>query len=139
MSGSADHARPPAWCSSPACPAAARSSILHALEDLGYEAVDNPPLGTRRGLMARERAAAAIGMDARTRGFDAGDGARHDGPAAGRRAAARTGLCLGRRERAAPPLHGNPAAASAGAAGRVTRRDSRLEERLTAELREAAD
>ncbi len=54
---------------------AGKASILRALEDLGYEAVDNPPLSLIEGLVARADATAprkiAVGVDARTRGFDA--------------------------------------------------------------------
>jgi RNase adapter protein RapZ len=55
-----------------------KASILRALEDVGYEAVDNPPL-----TMLEEMISAgdknlgvqklAVGIDARTRGFDAAD------------------------------------------------------------------
>lgn len=52
---------------------AGKASILRALEDIGFEAVDNPPLGMIAAL-AREGGARplAIGVDARSRGFDAG-------------------------------------------------------------------
>lgn len=52
---------------------AGKASILRALEDIGFEAVDNPPLGMIATL-AREGGARplAIGVDARSRGFDAG-------------------------------------------------------------------
>jgi UPF0042 nucleotide-binding protein len=52
---------------------AGKVSILRALEDIGFEAVDNPPLGMI-GALAREGGARrlAIGVDARSRGFDAG-------------------------------------------------------------------
>jgi UPF0042 nucleotide-binding protein len=54
---------------------AGKASILRALEDLGYEAVDNPPLPLIEDLVARADATAprkiAVGVDARTRGFDA--------------------------------------------------------------------
>ena len=49
---------------------AGRSSILHMLEDLGYEAVDNPPLRLVEELVTRGDRPAAIGMDTRSRGFD---------------------------------------------------------------------
>lgn len=48
-----------------------KSSILRALEDLGYEAVDNPPLSMLEELVARGEGRVAVGVDARTRGFDA--------------------------------------------------------------------
>lgn len=49
-----------------------KATILHALEDLGYEAVDNPPLPLIGSLMNWSGRPLAIGIDARTRGFDAG-------------------------------------------------------------------
>ncbi len=50
---------------------AGRSSILRVLEDLGYEAVDNPPLTLTEELVSRGDRPVAIGLDARSRGFDA--------------------------------------------------------------------
>ena len=50
---------------------AGRSSILRVLEDLGYEAVDNPPLTLTEELVSRGERRVAIGLDARSRGFDA--------------------------------------------------------------------
>jgi UPF0042 nucleotide-binding protein len=50
---------------------AGRASILRALEDLGYEAVDNPPLTLTEALVGRAERPIAIGLDARSRGFDA--------------------------------------------------------------------
>lgn len=50
---------------------AGRASILRALEDLGYEAVDNPPLTLTEALVGRADRPLAIGLDARSRGFDA--------------------------------------------------------------------
>lgn len=50
---------------------AGRASILRALEDLGYEAVDNPPLTLTEALVGRSERPLAIGLDARSRGFDA--------------------------------------------------------------------
>ena len=49
---------------------AGKASILRILEDLGYEAVDNPPLRLMEDLMVRGERPAAIGVDARSRGFD---------------------------------------------------------------------
>ena len=49
-----------------------KASILRALEDIGYEAVDNPPLTMIEEMVARSVRPLAIGVDARTRGFDAG-------------------------------------------------------------------
>jgi UPF0042 nucleotide-binding protein len=50
---------------------AGRSSILRVLEDLGYEAVDNPPLTLIEELVSRGEGSVAVGIDARSRGFDA--------------------------------------------------------------------
>jgi UPF0042 nucleotide-binding protein len=54
---------------------AGRSTALKALEDLGYEAVDNLPLSLLPGLLAGDAASAgrpaAIGIDVRTRDFSA--------------------------------------------------------------------
>ncbi|HUN42523.1 MAG TPA: RNase adapter RapZ [Acetobacteraceae bacterium] len=51
---------------------AGKASALRALEDIGYEAVDNPPLPMLEEMVARSERRLAIGVDARTRGFDAG-------------------------------------------------------------------
>ena len=48
-----------------------KSSVLRELEDLGYEAVDNPPLAMLEDMVTRSRRKLAIGVDARTTGFDA--------------------------------------------------------------------
>lgn len=50
---------------------AGKASILRALEDLGFEAVDNPPLPMIETLIGRNDARLAVVVDARTRGFDA--------------------------------------------------------------------
>jgi RNase adapter protein RapZ len=50
---------------------AGKASILRALEDLGFEAVDNPPLHLLEQLVAHCERGLAIGVDARTTGFDA--------------------------------------------------------------------
>ncbi len=50
---------------------AGKASILRALEDIGYEAVDNPPLTLLFDLLARSDRPVAIGLDARSRGYDA--------------------------------------------------------------------
>ena len=49
---------------------AGKASILRTLEDLGYEAVDNPPLTMVPDLVIRSERPLAIGLDARSRGFD---------------------------------------------------------------------
>ena len=48
-----------------------KASILRALEDVGYEAVDNPPLTMLEDMISRSDQKLAVGIDARTRGFDA--------------------------------------------------------------------
>lgn len=48
-----------------------KRAVLHELEDLGYEAVDNPPLPMLEEMVSRSDQRLAIGVDARTRGFDA--------------------------------------------------------------------
>jgi UPF0042 nucleotide-binding protein len=50
---------------------AGKNSILRALEDLGFETMDNPPLNTLEDLVTRGERNLAIGVDARSRGFDA--------------------------------------------------------------------
>lgn len=50
---------------------AGKSSILRTLEDLGFEAIDNPPLDLVETLAERAERPLAIGVDARTSGFDA--------------------------------------------------------------------
>ena len=48
-----------------------KAAILHALEDVGYDAVDNIPLGLVEDLATRADRDIAIGVDVRTRGFNA--------------------------------------------------------------------
>ncbi len=50
---------------------AGKNSILRALEDLGFETIDNPPLASLEDLVARSERNVAIGVDARSRGFAA--------------------------------------------------------------------
>jgi UPF0042 nucleotide-binding protein len=52
---------------------AGKFTMLRALEDLGYEAVDNPPLEFIEELVsgADGPRSVAVGVDARSRGFDA--------------------------------------------------------------------
>ncbi len=52
---------------------AGKASVLRALEDVGFEAVDNPPLEMIERLVERADGAGglAVGVDARSRGFDA--------------------------------------------------------------------
>jgi UPF0042 nucleotide-binding protein len=52
---------------------AGKASILRVLEDLGYEAVDNPPLRLMEELTVRGERPIAIGVDTRSRGFDTCD------------------------------------------------------------------
>jgi len=49
-----------------------KASVLRALEDLGYDAVDNPPLGMIEDMVIAGEGNLAIGVDARSRGFNAG-------------------------------------------------------------------
>lgn len=48
---------------------AGKASILRALEDLGYETVDNPPLRVLEELVGDGEGPLAVGLDTRTRGF----------------------------------------------------------------------
>jgi UPF0042 nucleotide-binding protein len=48
-----------------------KSSVMRELEDLGYETVDNPPLPMLDEMVSRSDRGLAIGVDTRTRGFDA--------------------------------------------------------------------
>jgi UPF0042 nucleotide-binding protein len=50
---------------------AGKASILRTLEDLGFETVDNPPLTILAELVGEASAPLAIGVDARSRGFQA--------------------------------------------------------------------
>jgi len=50
---------------------AGKNSILRALEDLGFETMDNPPLATLEELARHTERHLAIGVDARSRGFAA--------------------------------------------------------------------
>lgn len=49
---------------------AGKASILRALEDLGYETVDNPPLSVLEALVGDGGQPLAAGVDSRTRDFD---------------------------------------------------------------------
>jgi UPF0042 nucleotide-binding protein len=48
-----------------------KASILNAMEDVGFETVDNPPLPMLEEMVADGDRKLAVGVDARTRGFDA--------------------------------------------------------------------
>ena len=50
---------------------AGKASVLRALEDIGYNAVDNPPLTLLETLVGRTEQPIAIGLDTRSDGFDA--------------------------------------------------------------------
>jgi UPF0042 nucleotide-binding protein len=52
---------------------AGKASILRTLEDLGFETVDNPPLSIMEELVGDGATPLAIGVDARSRGFEAAD------------------------------------------------------------------
>ncbi len=49
---------------------AGKASILRTLEDIGYNAVDNPPLNLVETLISRADQPIAIGLDTRSRGFN---------------------------------------------------------------------
>jgi UPF0042 nucleotide-binding protein len=53
---------------------AGKASILRSLEDLGYEAIDNPPLSLIEDMVSRsepgQQVRLALGVDTRSRGFD---------------------------------------------------------------------
>jgi len=49
---------------------AGKSTILRVLEDLGFAAIDNPPLSTLEEIVTLSGGDLAIGVDARTTGFD---------------------------------------------------------------------
>lgn len=51
---------------------AGKASILRVFEDLGFDAVDNPPIPIVAALVSRSDRPLAIGLDARSQGFDAG-------------------------------------------------------------------
>lgn len=50
---------------------AGKASILRALEDIGYNAIDNPPLTLLEPLISRAEQPTAVGLDSRSHGFDA--------------------------------------------------------------------
>ena len=50
---------------------AGKNSMLHALEDLGFETIDNPPLDTLKQVVSQAERNLAVGVDARSRGFSA--------------------------------------------------------------------
>lgn len=50
---------------------AGKASVLRALEDVGFDAVDNTPLRLLEDLVTRSDRNLAVGVDARTTGFDA--------------------------------------------------------------------
>jgi UPF0042 nucleotide-binding protein len=52
---------------------AGKSSILHTLEDLGYQTVDNLPLALLGNVAGADCAPLAVGIDARARDFNAAD------------------------------------------------------------------
>ncbi|WP_270935043.1 RNase adapter RapZ [Falsiroseomonas oryzae] len=52
---------------------AGKASILRTLEDLGFETVDNPPLTILEELVTDGATPIAIGVDARSRGFEAAE------------------------------------------------------------------
>ncbi len=50
---------------------AGKATTLHVLEDIGYQAIDNPPLDLLEALVRRRHGRTAVGIDARSEGFDA--------------------------------------------------------------------
>ncbi len=48
-----------------------KTTVLHELEDLGYEAVDNPPLTMLEDMVNRSERRLAVGIHAHSRGFNA--------------------------------------------------------------------
>lgn len=50
---------------------AGKTSVLRCLEDLSYEVVDNPPFSLLEALIAQSGSRLAIGLDVRSRGFEA--------------------------------------------------------------------
>ncbi|MDE2583495.1 MAG: RNase adapter RapZ [Rhodospirillales bacterium] len=50
---------------------AGKASVLHALEDLGYTAIDNPPLPMLEETVRRTARRLAVGIDARSQDFSA--------------------------------------------------------------------
>ncbi|HET6183421.1 MAG TPA: RNase adapter RapZ [Acetobacteraceae bacterium] len=50
---------------------AGKASVLRALEDIGFEAVDNPPLPLVADMVRGAQRSLALGVDARSTGFDA--------------------------------------------------------------------
>ena len=97
---------------------AGHSSALKALEDMGYEAVDNLPLFLLGGLMENPEMLArpiAIGVDSRTRDFSVAALSEQLRRGCGRAAGIEVRLLfLIARRHPAAPLHGNPPPPSAG-------------------------
>lgn len=129
---------------------AGKSSVLRVLEDLGHETVDNPPLTVLAELMlgAGERPL-AIGVDTRTRGFDAGallaglDALRARGAAAPEllfvEASEEVLLRRYSETRRRHPLAAAPGAGAAGVPGAGVADGIAREEAALAPLRDAAD
>ncbi len=117
---------------------AGKLSILHALEDLGFEVVDNPPLAMAETLARQARGPLAIGVHARSEAFDAGEVL--DAMGRLREAGLRPELIYAWAEeesllrRYTETRRRHPLAPQ----GRVSD-GIHVEEQLTAELREAAD
>jgi UPF0042 nucleotide-binding protein len=122
---------------------AGKASILRTLEDLGFETVDNPPLNILEELTADGLTPLAVGVDARTRGFDAGEALRaverlrrHPGIAATMVFATAEETVLLRRYSETRRRH--PLAPGGSLGSRVSEGIAR-EAALLAPLREAAD
>jgi len=117
---------------------AGKLSILHALEDLGFEVVDNPPLAMAEALARQAQVPLAIGVHARSEVFDSGEVL--DAMGRLREAGLRPELVYAWAEeesllrRYTETRRRHPLAPQ----GRVSD-GIQVEEQLTAELREAAD
>lgn len=73
--GLESHGPPPRLLLVTGMSGAGKSTVLDALEDMGWDCVDNLPTGLLRDFVhgeraARQRAPVAVGMDVRSRGFD---------------------------------------------------------------------
>ncbi len=116
---------------------AGKSTVLDALEDMGWDCVDNLPTALLKDFVhgereARQQMPVAVGMDVRSRGFDP-RGAARPAPLDRRRHAGNP-LPRLRRVGADPPLRRDPPAASAGArpAGRRRHRQGARSHRAAA-------
>jgi len=122
---------------------AGKASILRALEDLGFETVDNPPLAILDSLVEDGEGPLAAGIDARTRGFDAAEVLAALGRMRGRERAAPTLVFAAAEEdvllrRYTETRRRHPLAPGGPLGSRVLD-GIRMEAALLAPLRDAAD